>query len=202
MPNHITNEITGPAAIREALTRTRTTAERFAHDKSEEERWTRFVQLGREEEFEEIAFDMNERIVDFGLLIPEPENIERGDCNRQHTPGEICWHEWKTAHWGTKWNGYDLEVTDHDDGTVTVRFDTAWAHPHPVIEKLSKRFPEAELRVKYADEDLGYNLGEYTITNDERSPYTSPVEGTNGALDFATQLKHGMTYAELEAEYA
>lgn len=49
-----------------------------------------------------------------------------------------------------------------DDGCV---FDTAWRHPFPLIDKLSKMYPEEVIEVTFADEDIGYNLGQYTIRN-------------------------------------
>ncbi len=75
--------------------------------------------------------------------------------------------------WGTKWNAYDQSPEDNSE--TKVKFSTAWSHPFPVIEALSKRFPDAEINVKYADEDTGSNCGSYTakggeIINSELAP--------------------------------
>lgn len=78
MPNHVTTQITGPTAILDALTRTHTEAERAAFDASEDERKERLAELGRGREFIREHLDMTERIVDFGMVIPEPDNIEQG----------------------------------------------------------------------------------------------------------------------------
>ena len=74
--------------------------------------------------------------------------------------GYSYWHEHNTKVWGTKWNAYDQEIKED-----CLRFDTAWSHPFPVIEKLSKLNPETEFYIQYADEDIGSNWGEYTIKN-------------------------------------
>ncbi len=66
--------------------------------------------------------------------------------------------------WGTKWNACDQW---HDVEQGKARFDTAWSSPEPVLIALSKRFPEEEIRVRYADEDMGCNCGEYTMKNGE-----------------------------------
>lgn len=66
--------------------------------------------------------------------------------------------------WGTKWNACEQSY-DIDSGKA--RFDTAWSHPEPVMIALSKRFPEEEIHVRYADEDMGRNCGEYTMKNGE-----------------------------------
>lgn len=62
--------------------------------------------------------------------------------------------------WGTKWNAcqqsYDLE-----EGTAT--FETAWSCPEGVLIALSKRFPEEEIAIEYADEDIGSNCGSFTL---------------------------------------
>ncbi|MBP3996706.1 hypothetical protein [Pseudomonas koreensis] len=58
--------------------------------------------------------------------------------------------------WGTKWNAYD-QVIDLDSGEIS--FDTAWSCPMPVLKELSKRHPNDEITVRYADEDIGSNCG-------------------------------------------
>ncbi len=62
--------------------------------------------------------------------------------------------------WDTKWNAYDQQIEDYK-----LIFHTAWSHPLPVIQTLSKLFTEQEIKVLYADEDLGFNCGKYTIKN-------------------------------------
>lgn len=201
MPNHATTQITGPTAILDALTRTHTEAERAAFDASEDERKERLAELGRGREFIREHLDMTERIVDFGMVIPEPDNIEQGACGGQHEPGVICWYEWNIDHWGTKWNGYSLHTTDHGDGTAEIRFETAWSHPFPVLEALSRALPDAELSVSYADEDLGSNLGWYVIRGGEIDGGVTEPDSLDEARDFAANLKYDVSYAELIAEW-
>lgn len=79
--------------------------------------------------------------------------------------GNTSWYDWSIENWGTKWNAYDAEIDDIDDGII--QFDTAWSFPYPVIETLSKMNPDDEIEVQYADEDIGHNLGHYIIKNGE-----------------------------------
>ena len=65
--------------------------------------------------------------------------------------------------WGTKWNAYDHDIDQIDNGFI--KFDTAWSHPDEVLKALSLKFPSEEIRVEYADEDTGSNCGYYTIIN-------------------------------------
>ena len=58
--------------------------------------------------------------------------------------------------WGTKWNAYS-QLVDLDQGAF--QFDTAWSCPEPVIKALSVLHPEAEITLRFADEDIGSNCG-------------------------------------------
>lgn len=65
--------------------------------------------------------------------------------------------------WGTKWNAYD-QVVDVEF-YHNAKFDTAWSCPVPVLVELSKKFPEDEITVVYADEDIGSNCGTFILKN-------------------------------------
>lgn len=74
--------------------------------------------------------------------------------------GYTSWYSWSCDNWGTKWNAYNSKVSEEQ-----IKFDTAWSHPFPIIDKLSRMFPTETIKVKYADEDIGHNCGEYAILN-------------------------------------
>ena len=83
--------------------------------------------------------------------------------------GTPTWYEWCVRNWGTKWNayGYDEGGVDYHDGD-SLRFQTAWSAPHPVLEKLTEMFPDIELEHEWADEDIGQNCGRYSYKAGER----------------------------------
>lgn len=210
MPNHIQNQITAPAEVIDAITRGYTPEEIQSYKDEIEELRERDLTDWFTAERKESALKAQEaeavkmltaKITDFNMVIPQPVNIETGGCSGKHEPGIICWRDWSIKNWGTKWNGYQPEIEHNEDGTAQLRFETAWSHPVPVIEALSTMFPEAEIQVSYADEDLGYNLGKYEILNGARTELLEIEEGSNGANDFAAQLKYGKTYAELQKEW-
>ncbi len=65
--------------------------------------------------------------------------------------------------WGTQWNAREtLRVSDN-----VIEFETPWDCPKPVLVKLSLKFPDDHINVKYADEDLGSNCGSYDLLNGE-----------------------------------
>lgn len=98
--------------------------------------------------------------------------------------GANNWYDWAIANWGTKWGGYDAERESPD----TVKFLTAWSTPVNAIKSLSLKYPEQEFNVRYADEDFGSNVGEYTIIDGEIIEYYAPTTGSNRAFDMAAEI--------------
>lgn len=136
--------------------------------------------------------------VDFNTVIPQPSNTNIGSENFERIPpGKISWYDWNTSNWGTKWNAYQVSRPKWDE----VRFQTAWAHPTPVILALSLKFPRDVLRVKYADEDTGYNLGSYRAINGTIVGRDKFIDGSDEACEFACQVCYGRTYAEMKGEW-
>lgn len=76
--------------------------------------------------------------------------------------GTASWYDWRCKHWGCKWDVRDctIEETDH---YMAIEFQTPWASPREALLKLSNLFPQTSIIVEYADEDLGYNRGEYEL---------------------------------------
>lgn len=200
MPNHITTEITGPPAIIEHLTRARTEEETTAAYAYQNRLTASFINAGGGRFAESKTGEELGREIDFNLLIPQPENIEVGGCTGYHAPGVICWYEWNSQHWGTKWNGYNLYITRGAAGSVTIRFNTAWNHPEPIVKALSRAVPDDDLRIVYASEDLGYGLGGYTARNGAATETQEFTEGSDEACEFAAQLIHHTTYAKWQQD--
>lgn len=102
--------------------------------------------------------------------------------------GADNWYDWHVMNWGTKWNAYDIDW----QGNV-IEFQTAWSTPEPIIHKLSKRFPEFEIYVEYADEDIGSNCGTYSYKGGEL------LEEETEGEEFACEL-WGNDYEEWKKE--
>lgn len=97
------------------------------------------------------------------------------------------WYEWCCKNWGTKWNacGYD-ENTDYSDSDF-IWFQTAWSAPVPVIQKLSEMYPNIELTLEFADEDLGQNCGEMKFKDGDIFEEYIPQTGKE-AIEFAARV--------------
>lgn len=77
--------------------------------------------------------------------------------------GYTTWYDWCCNNWGTKWNAYSFELWNDD----TIKFDTAWSCPEPVIQKLAEMYPKAIIEHWWADEGCGSNSGYKTYENGE-----------------------------------
>ncbi|MBR0511024.1 MAG: hypothetical protein IJJ81_00430 [Ruminococcus sp.] len=110
--------------------------------------------------------------------------------------GVSTWYDWAVGNWGTKWNayGYDnsVEMEDHK-----LKFLTAWAAPHPILQKLSEMYPDIKFEHEWADEDIGSNCGRYVYYGGERIEEYFP-ESQKECLEFAARVMD----VSLEEDYA
>lgn len=72
------------------------------------------------------------------------------------------WYSFSNANWGSKWNACRSE---YDPEEETLRFDTAWSIPYPVIAKIAEENPEVKL-YGYAEEETGW-FEEYETDKDK-----------------------------------
>jgi hypothetical protein len=100
----------------------------------------------------------------FKTKAPDGQIYNRNIAKQMHENiqkyGAKDWYDWSCNNWGTKWNASDSTI---DENIIT--FETAWATPVPIIEKLSIDYPNLEFVVSYADEDIGSNCGIYKMKN-------------------------------------
>jgi hypothetical protein len=78
-------------------------------------------------------------------------------CLKEH--GHADWYSWSLEKWGTKWNAYQIEAR----GDGAIRFQTAWSAPLPVIYSLSLQNRADRIRLRWADENTGWNAGDVTL---------------------------------------
>jgi Ferredoxin-like domain in Api92-like protein len=97
--------------------------------------------------------------------------------------GADNWYDWHCKNWGTKWNACHATIEENK-----ITFDTAWATPYPVIEKISEMFPEITITLKYADEDFGHNCGVLIFEGGE-----VVEEDDGGGYEFANEVLQRVT---------
>ena len=75
-----------------------------------------------------------------------PMNVEGdfGITRRFQSTGyaDDRWYDWRVQNWDTKWDAYDVEVTDDDPEQLEVEFNTAWSPPEAICDKLREDYPD------------------------------------------------------------
>ncbi|MDR1464067.1 MAG: hypothetical protein LBJ11_02040, partial [Oscillospiraceae bacterium] len=119
--------------------------------------------------------------------------------------GATDWYYWcssnQPGHWGTKWNSTPMDDPHEYDGSNRLEFQTAWSPPEPVIVRLSEMYPDAQFRHRWADEDIGMNVGEITYQEGEAIEYDVPSGGSKEAYEMAAEII-GIDLSEYELYYS
>jgi len=55
------------------------------------------------------------------------------------------WYDWRLQNWDTKWDCYDVEVTDDDPSQLEVEFKTAWSPPEAICNELREQYPDVTI---------------------------------------------------------
>ena len=55
------------------------------------------------------------------------------------------WYDWRVQNWDTKWDCYDVEVTDDDPECTEIQFNTAWSPPEAICSALREQYPDVSI---------------------------------------------------------
>ena len=69
------------------------------------------------------------------------------------------WYDWRVNHWGTKWDCYDVVVTDDDPDSLEVEFNTAWSPPEPICATIRDEYPD--LAISWFYDEPGCEIAGY-----------------------------------------
>lgn len=100
--------------------------------------------------------------------------------------GSPTWYEWCNLNWGTKWNAYQPRPLREDDHTMV--FFTAWDSVPKIVTLLSRKYPEQTITYRWADENIGYNVGEMTMKGGEVIDINVPEGGSREAYEMAAEI--------------
>lgn len=218
MPNHVTNEITingTPEQIKAVRDFMRSEENPFDFSKLSAmpkglegtQSPCRIISQAEYDTQERAIALLNKKVANGQPLTQEEESKVKWGFSRgitQEMSDELMekygfnnWYDWQLAHWGTKWNSYDHFLMDEEDEENELfGFSTAWSHPIPIMESLSIKFPTIKFSVRFADEDFGYNLGEYDILDglieNENFPEGGSLQAKMLALDIQGGEDHYM----------
>lgn len=129
--------------------------------------------------------------LDFNDLIPMPEGIRESESSTTAA-------DWSRKHWGTKRNAMETYSSDNGPGDKSVEFQTAWNHPGPVVEELSRHLPGEMMLVEWSDEDEGGgNCGAYLIQDGAVLTAWKP-SGEQDCIDFGEYVWFEHEYEDFE----
>ncbi len=104
--------------------------------------------------------------------------------------------------WGTKWDLNDDESKDAAKSLLDygyALFDTAWSPPINVILALSKMFPEADFRLSYTEQGMGfYGIAQFS----GGICYCDDCRDVDDKDDYISFLVEEMDYSQEDAEDA
>jgi hypothetical protein len=84
-------------------------------------------------------------------------------------------YEWCCNNWGTKWGTYDGSGVERKPRSFSVRFNSAWAPPTPVVNKLAEMYPTIKFSLDGYEQGAAYHyIGRWengVQTRDEELSY-------------------------------
>ena len=131
--------------------------------------------------------DITARAEKHDMSVDEFLSLGKKYLDNQIMHGAPTWYHWCIENWGTKWNlgATDCELVNNQ----TLSFSTAWSYPQPVIEALSRKFPEVEFAIQWADEDLGNNVGTATYKGGDIVDEYVPEPYSKEAYELAFEIE-------------
>ena len=69
------------------------------------------------------------------------------------------WYDWRVQNWDTKWDAYDVTVTDDDPECLEVEFSTAWSPPTAICNQIREDFPD--IAISWFYDEPGCELAGY-----------------------------------------
>ena len=86
--------------------------------------------------------------------LPQPDGTFQSTGRRDDR-----WYDWRVYNWDTKWDAYDVVVTDDDPESVEIEFNTAWSPPEAICHKIREDYPDVSVSWFYdepGEEIAGY----------------------------------------------
>ena len=55
------------------------------------------------------------------------------------------WYDWRIQNWDTKWDAYDVVVTDDDPECTEIEFNTAWSPPEAICNAIREQYEDVSV---------------------------------------------------------
>ena len=69
------------------------------------------------------------------------------------------WYDWRLQNWDTKWDAYDVAITDDDPDCLEIEFETAWSPPEAICHAIREQYPD--LAVSWFFDEPGCEIAGY-----------------------------------------
>ena len=69
------------------------------------------------------------------------------------------WYDWRLQNWDTKWDAYDVAVTDDDPDCLEIQFETAWSPPEAICYAMREQYPD--LSISWFYDEPGCEIAGY-----------------------------------------
>ena len=69
------------------------------------------------------------------------------------------WYDWRLVNWDTKWDAYDVAITDDDPDQLEVEFSTAWSPPEAICSAIREQYPD--LAISWFYDEPGCEIAGY-----------------------------------------
>ena len=66
------------------------------------------------------------------------------------------WYDWRVQNWDTKWDAYDVVVTDDDPDQLEVEFNTAWSPPEAICHQIREDYPDLSVSWFYDEPGMEF----------------------------------------------
>ena len=82
--------------------------------------------------------------------LPVSGTDKRGPHFKSTGKADDRWYDWRLRYWDTKWDCYDLGMSDHNlPNGFEVQFNTAWAPPEEICRAIRKQYPDTDVQWFY-----------------------------------------------------
>ena len=148
-----------------------------------------------ESEREELASEHLEKWTKLQGQDPEMWSLGEKAYQNIQKYGSPTWYEWCNKNWGTKWNaGHCVQMGPDSD---TMQFLTAWGGVPNLIKLLSAKYPDQKISYRWADEDIGTNVGERVFQGGEEIEANIPPAQSREAYELAAEIM-GLNLADYD----
>ena len=137
MPNHCHNRVTFYSANTEAVAKLKQIFEDencFGQIIPEPD-WTNTPLMSSDMP----KYDWDQPLGKLGEL-PQPNGTFQSTDRRDDR-----WYDWRIQNWDTKWDAYDVVVTDDDPESVEIEFNTAWSPPEAICHQIREDYPDVSV---------------------------------------------------------